>query len=103
MSSTPERKTPSVTVEECREQARDCLQEANKAHAEPRAAWLKLAARWAGFLPASGYCCSSTSTDCPTRVSARAGCMTRISSTIDNFACIDAVSAVSSGAGNAQG
>jgi hypothetical protein len=29
----------------------------------------------------SGYCCSSTSTDCPTRVSASAGCMTHISST----------------------
>ena len=46
MVSTPERKPAHVTVEECREQAHNCLQAANKAHAEPRAAWLKLAEQW---------------------------------------------------------
>ena len=35
-----------LTAKECGEQARDCLREANRTHAEPRAAWLKMAARW---------------------------------------------------------
>jgi hypothetical protein len=46
MSSTPELKSSPVTVQECRNQARECLQKANKNHAEARAAWLKLAERW---------------------------------------------------------
>ena len=51
VSSTSERRkasNPPVTAEECREQARHCLQEANKvrANAGPYSAWLKIAERW---------------------------------------------------------
>jgi hypothetical protein len=50
VSSTSEQRKSSTpaTAEECREQARHCLQEANKvkAHAGPYSAWLKIAERW---------------------------------------------------------
>ena len=50
VSTSEQRKITStpVTAEECREQARHCMQEANKvkAHRGPYTAWLTLAERW---------------------------------------------------------
>ena len=50
VSTSEQRKITStpVTAEECREQARHCMQEANKvkAHKGPYTAWLTLAERW---------------------------------------------------------
>jgi hypothetical protein len=49
VSTSEQRKSSTpVTAEECREQARHCLQEANKVRAitGPYAAWLKVAERW---------------------------------------------------------
>ena len=46
--SAQRKSSAHVTAEECREQARHCLQEANKVRANPGpySAWLKIAERW---------------------------------------------------------